>query len=328
MSKPKPSKWVDADRTLAMSPAGAYLASIGPGSRRTIQQAFTKLAELVAGTGADPIKVRWEHLRRPDTVRIRIELKGAYAPATANKMLSALRGMLRAARDLGLMKEADFQAAASLEQIKPSKPQPARPVTRELVASLFNACTTDGTAAGVRDAAMLAIFLSSGMRRAEAAALDAGDYDSSKGSLHIRGERPEYDRVVKLPHSARRVLASWLAIRSSEQGPLLTPVDKNGLIKFRRMTDQAVYDIFGRIVERAGAKDITLRDLRSAYVVGLIRSGKTVEEVQYLVGHASWFTTATYRTLAADTAAAYYDVDDLPCGNIAEGVTSRRLRGR
>jgi integrase len=325
VTKPRPSKWLDADRTLAKSPAAAYLASVGPGSRRTVQQALTKLAALVAAADADPVKIRWEAMRRPDTVRLRTELKGAYAPATANKILSVLRGVLRAARDLGAMKEADFQAAASLEQIKPSKPQPARPVTRERVATLFESCATEGNAAGSRDAAMLAIFLASGMRRAEAAALDAGDYDPAKGTLHIRGERPEYDRLVRLPTPARRVLAAWLTIRGTEPGPLLTPVDKSGLIKFRRMTDQAIYDIFGRIVERAGARDITLRDLRSAYVVGLIRSGKTVEEVQYLVGHASWFTTATYRTLAADAAAAYYDVDDLPCG-VAGAVSQRTTR--
>ncbi len=267
---------------------------------------------MIAGTDADPIKVRWERLRRPDTVRLRSELKAAYASATANKMLSVLRGVLRTARDRGLMKEADFQNAASLEQVKPSAKEPTRPVTRQLVARLFDGCAVEGTAAGARDAAMLVIFLCTGLRRAEAASLDAGDYDAVNGMLHIRGERPEYDRIVKLPAAARRVLTAWFDIRGREPGPLLTPVDKSGLIRFRRMTDQAIYDIFGRIAERAGAESVTLRDLRAAYVVGLIRSGKSVDEVQYLVGHASWFTTATYRELAEDRSAAGYDPDDLP----------------
>ena len=253
---------------------------------------------MIAGTDADPIKVRWERLRRPDTVRLRSELKAAYASATANKMLSVLRGVLRTARDRGLMKEADFQNAASLEQVKPSAKEPTRPVTRQLVARLFDGCAVEGTAAGARDAAMLVIFLCTGLRRAEAASLDAGDYDAVNGMLHIRGERPEYDRIVKLPAAARRVLTAWFDIRGREPGPLLTPVD--------------IYDIFGRIAERAGAESVTLRDLRAAYVVGLIRSGKSVDEVQYLVGHASWFTTATYRELAEDRSAAGYDPDDLP----------------
>lgn len=268
---------------------------------------------MIVGNEADPIKVRWEQLRRPDTVKVRSQLKAEYAPATANKILSVLRGVLRLARDQRLMKESDFQTAASLEQIKPSAKEQTRAVSRELVGQLFQGCTSEGSAAGVRDAAMLVIFLCSGLRRAEAAALDMGDYDTATGMLHIRGERPEYDRVVKLPVKAKRVIAAWLEIRGTQPGPLLTPVDKTGLMQFRRMTDQAIYDIFGRITQRAGVNEITLRDLRAAYVVGLIRSGKSVDEVQYLVGHASWFTTSTYRAMAADLSAACYDIDDLPC---------------
>ncbi len=52
--------------------------------------------------------------------------------------------------------------------------------------------------------ALLAVFLSSGLRRAEAAALEVADYDAASGRLHIRGERPEYDRLVDLPIPARK----------------------------------------------------------------------------------------------------------------------------
>jgi site-specific recombinase XerD len=84
------------------------------------------------------------------------------------------------------------------------------------------------------------------------------------------------------------------------------------LIRFRRMTDQAVYDIFGRIVKRGGAGAVTLRDLRRAYVLSLIRAGKPIDEVQYLVGHASWVTTAAYRELAAEANTEAIDVLTIP----------------
>ncbi len=294
------AKWVESGRSLARSPAATYLAKVGAGSRRTVQQSFTSLASMLAGEGADPHKVKWEQLTRADTVKLRTLLKEKFAPATANKMLSVLRGTLRAARDMRMMKEGEFQTAASLELIKASAPAECVPVTNQIVASLFKACAAD--AAGRRDAAMLAIFLSSGLRRAEAAALDMGDYDPRSGRLHIRGERPEYDRMVTLPRPARKALADWIRIRTTEPGPLLLPIDRGGLMQFRRMTDQAIYDIFGRIADRAGVKNLTLRDVRRSYVISLIRSGKEPDEVQYLIGHASWFTTATYKELAENTA--------------------------
>jgi integrase/recombinase XerD len=313
-----------------------YLASIGEGSRRTIHQSLASLASMIVqsevetataakgspstrgrakagGEGTDPITLRWEHLRRADTAKLRVELKDRYAPSTANKMLSALRRVLRTCRDMKLMTEADFQVAASLEWVKASpQAQEGTPVTPAIVHQLFEACATDFTASGRRDAAMLAIFLSSGLRRAEAAQLDMRDYDPKTGRLHIRGERPEYDRLVTIGPPARQAMDDWLDIRSIEPGPLVLPVDRGGIIRFRRMTDQAVYDIFTRVATRAHVEGVTLRDLRRAYVISLIRGGRAMEEVQYMTGHASWFTTTTYQALADRQDQEGYDVEQLP----------------
>jgi integrase/recombinase XerD len=304
-------RWIDETRTLADSPAAAYLASIGPGSRRTMQQCLTTLGSMLAGTEVDPNKVRWEHLRRENTLDLRHRLQESFAPATANKMLSALRGVLRAARRAGLMREGDFQTAASLEPIKPAPPPARVDVTADVARSLFEACRGDD-AANRRDAAMLAIFMSSGLRRSEAAALDVADYDAKTGRLHIPGEKPENDRQVTLPRPARAAMEAWLEVRSVAAGPLLLPVDRGGLVRFRRMTDQALYDIFGRITRRGGVPGLSLRDLRRSYVLGLIRAGHDTRQTQYLVGHASWLTTAAYVALAGQTDAKTYDLNALP----------------
>jgi site-specific recombinase XerD len=241
-------------------------------------------------------------------------LKDRFAPATANKMLSALRGVLRTARDMGLMSERDYQTAASLELIAPESKalEHQHPVGLSEVERLFAACTRDDRAGSRRDAAALAIFLSSGLRRAEAAMLNVADYDRRTGRLHIRGERPEYNRIVELGKSARKALDHWLDIRSDEPGPLLLPIGRGGLIQFRQVTDQAVYDILNRVARRAGLGAITSRDLRRAYVKSLIRTGRKLEEVQYLVGHASWVTTASYRQLAEADMREGYNVQNLP----------------
>jgi integrase len=278
-----------------------------------VQESLVKLASALTGQEkTDPVRVRWETLRRAQTVQLRTELMEKLAPATANKVLSVLRGVLRTSRDMGLLTEGEFQAAASLEPIKHAPPAKAVPVTKATLAKMFEACAKDPGASGRRDAALLAIFLCSGLRRAEAKGLDIADYDRSTGRLHIRGERPEYDRLVDLPKPARQAMADWLEVRTHEPGPLLLPVDRGGLIRFRRMTDQAIYDIFGRVAQRAGVPDVTLRDLRRAYVISLIRAGKPLAEVQYLVGHASWLTTTSYQSFAAQSGTPTYDIDSIP----------------
>jgi len=289
-----------------------YLAKLGMGSRRTVQQSMASLAAMIAGGETDPRKLRWERLSRADTVNLRSELQERFAPATANKMLSVLRGVLRTARDMGIMSERAFQTAASLESIKQTTQSSLVPVGPKTLEGLFQSCAASPGADGRRDAALLAVFLSSGLRRSEASALDMADYDAKTGLLHIRGERPEYDRLVTLPKPGRKAVEDWLSIRSTEPGPLFLPVDRGGLIRFRRMTAQAIYSIFRRIAARTETPEITLRDLRRAYVTSLIREGKSIEEVRYLVGHASWFTTAAYRSLAEDMSVEVYSLDKLP----------------
>jgi len=314
MSKrPRAGAWVDEARGVGASPTARYLATLSKGSRRTVHESLARLASMLTGLEkVDPLKVRWEALRREDTVKLRAELMDQLAPTTANKVLSVLRGVLRACRDMGLMTEGEFQTAASLERVKLNPPAEVVPVSEAVVAALFTACFENRTAAGRRDAALLALFLSTGLRRAEASALDVADYDPRSGHLHIRGERPEYDRLAVLGKPARQAMNDWLEVRTREPGPLLLPVDRGGLICFRRLTDQAIYDIAGRVAQRAGVPTVTLRDIRRAYVISLIRTGKDLPEVQYLVGHASWLTTTSYQALASEKRHPTYDVVNLP----------------
>jgi integrase/recombinase XerD len=307
------NSWLDDARAVGESPAAKYLSSLSKGSRRTVQESLARLAAMLTGLErVDPLKVRWEKLRRAETVKLRAELMEQLAPATGNKVLSVLRGVLRTCRDMGLMTEGEFQTTASLERIKPRPPAPVVAVSGGVLAAMFKACSDDRTAAGRRDAALLALFASTGLRRAEAVALDVGDYDARSGQLHIRGERPEYDRLALLGRPARLAMTDWLEVRTREPGPLLLPVDRGGMIRFRRMTDQAMYDIAGRIAARAGVGSVTLRDIRRAYVVSLIRAGKELQEVQYLAGYASWLTPSGYRSLAEQMELGSYEVENLP----------------
>jgi hypothetical protein len=81
---------------LDQHPAAVYLAGLSEGGRRTMRQALDRIAELVSGGQTDALGLDWAALRFQHTAAIRAELAKDYAPATANKILSALRGVLRA----------------------------------------------------------------------------------------------------------------------------------------------------------------------------------------------------------------------------------------
>jgi hypothetical protein len=64
------------------------------------------------------LTVRWQELRYQHTIAIQSALFERYSAATAHKLLSALRGVLKQGWRLGLMSAEDYQRAADVEAIK------------------------------------------------------------------------------------------------------------------------------------------------------------------------------------------------------------------
>src|SRR4029453_7667137 len=83
------------------SPAESYVAGLAPGSRRAQAQALVRIARLLGSD--DPRAVAWWKLTPEVVDAIRARLVDHGAPATANRVLSALRGALRAAGRAGLL---------------------------------------------------------------------------------------------------------------------------------------------------------------------------------------------------------------------------------
>src|SRR5579871_5700278 len=95
------------------NPAAVYLASLGSNqSRRTMRAALDTIAGVLSN-GQDTITTfPWGALRFQHTQAVRAALSEKYAPATANKMLSALRGVVEKAYKLGYMSPDDYAKAS------------------------------------------------------------------------------------------------------------------------------------------------------------------------------------------------------------------------
>src|SRR5690242_18846783 len=89
-------------------PAAVYLARLAPGSRRTMHGALATIADLLTDSAADLFTLPWHALRYQHTQAVRSLLAERYAPATANKHLAALRGVLKESWRLGQMEAADY----------------------------------------------------------------------------------------------------------------------------------------------------------------------------------------------------------------------------
>jgi len=285
----------NVERAPDQNPALVYLARLGPGSRRSMRGALNTIAGILSSGSMDAESLPWHHVRYQHSSAIRARLAEHYAPATANKMISALRGVLKEAWRLGLMDAEDYHRAADLTAVRGERLPSGRALSAGEIRALFAACAADHGPAGARDAALLAVLYGCGLRRAEAVGLDVEDYTAETGELRVRAGKGNKDRIVWASSGARAALDTWIMIRGTEVGPLFWPIRKGGRHMYqRRMTTHALYLALKRRAEAAGVAHFTPHDLRRTFISDLLDAGADISTVQQLAGHANVTTTQRY----------------------------------
>jgi site-specific recombinase XerC len=203
-------------------------------------------------------------------------------------MLSALRGVLKAAWKLDLMSAGDYQKAASVESVRGETVPAGRALAQAEIAALLATC--DDTPLGIRDAALISILYGCGLRRSELVALDLADYDAAASTLRVRGKGNKQRRVPL--GGAAPALADWLAVRGPQPGALFQGLGNRN--HGRRLTDQAIYHIMVKRGKEAALDPFSPHDFRRTFVGDLLDAGADVVTVQKLAGHADPATTSRY----------------------------------
>lgn len=281
------------------NPALVYLAGLQRGdSQRTMRRALDTIAELLTGGQMNHQTLPWHLLRYEHTSAAASRIIAGYAPATANKILSALGRVITTAWRLGYYDAEARDRIASFDRPKGSGPTAAE-VGRHLstgeLRAMFADCRGTVGTLGARDAALLAVLYGGGLRRAESVAVDLDDWDEVEGKLLVHGKRRK-DRTVYLSATSMQAVSDWLDLRGREAGPMFMPVLKSGRLdpQRRRMSAAAVYRTLAVRANRVGVASFSPHDLRRTFVGDLLDAGVDLSTVQKIAGHASSNTTSGY----------------------------------
>lgn len=301
-----------APLTADVNPVLVYLGRLpSPSSRRTMRQVLTALATMICGQPTDPIGFPWELLRYQHTARLHALLTErmmtradvARSPAavttplraaTANKHLAGLRGVLREAWRLGLMTAEDYHRAVDLRGFRVAALPAGRRIEADEIIALVAVCRRDERPHGARDAAILGLALSAGLRAQELVDLSAADVDVATKRVVVRAGKGGKDRITYLEDGAARAVTAWLAVRGDVPGPLICPVSHDR-VQLRRMTTQAVYARFRRRADEAQlTRPISPHDGRRTWVSDLLAAGADVVIVARMAGHENPAVTKKY----------------------------------
>lgn len=245
-------------------PVAAYLGRLGAGSRRTMRQALTKLADWASEGRCGPHELPWHQLRIQQTDALRSQLIAELAPATANKHLAALRGVLNQCWQQGQMSTEAYRQAIDLRPARGAGAQRSRRLTAQDIERLISACRADSGPSGARDQALLMLLFGANLRRSEAVGLEFDDYDLRTGEFVVGTADSSNRRRFVMNADARSALERWIVIRGKEPGALFNPVNKGGHIELRRLSEQAIYIACRKRAAQAGLPPISPEDLRRA----------------------------------------------------------------
>lgn len=164
-----------------------------------------------------------------------------------------------------------------------------------------------------RDAAILELLYSTGMRVSELVSRDMADLDFAEEVLRVRGKGNK-ERLVPVGRPAIEAVRGWLPQREqllAERAVRGNTVDKAPLFlngRGGRLTSRSVERMVRAYGERAGISQIvTPHALRHSFATHLLEMGADLRSVQELLGHASLSTTQRYTHLTLDHLTEVYD---------------------
>ena len=152
-----------------------------------------------------------------------------------------------------------------------------------------------------RDAAILELFYSSGLRLSELASLEVRDVDTFSESVRVLGKGRK-ERIVPVGSLALEAIQKYRQAAGVHSGPLF--INKSR----RRLSTRSVWLSLKRYLAFAEIpQNISPHKLRHSFATHLLDAGADLRSVQTLLGHASLSTTQIYTHVSVERLKKAYD---------------------
>ena len=212
------------------------------------------------------------------------------------RALAAVRGFYRY---LANVEAVDANPARAVGTPKAEKYLPSY-LDRAQIDLLFQLVETrasSGRFADVRNAAILELFYSTGMRLSELQGLDRQDIDLVSQQVKVRGKGRK-ERIVPVGDHATLALRNYERKRDELSQALGGQIDKRAVFlgrRGKRIGVRAVQKIVGTFLNDIAEGDgLSTHSLRHSFATHLLDNGADLRAVQELLGHASVSTTQIY----------------------------------
>ena len=268
----------------------AVLNSLGsPASRRVYEYAID---QFISWYCSEPRLA----FNRIVVVRYRMYLESRHLAAnTINQQLAAVRRLAHEAADAGLLSP---ELAAGISRVKGVKQLGFRSgnwLSAEQSSAVLQHSRGDNMRAK-RDYAMLAMLFWCGFRRSELVGLELDEIQMRQSHWAVVDliGKGGHIRTVPIPQWVKAAVDQWIVAARVTEGRIFRRVARAGKVWGKGISQNVVWYVVKTCCQRAGLEHIAPHDLRRTCAKLCHTSGGELEQIQFLLGHASVQTTERY----------------------------------
>jgi integrase/recombinase XerD len=226
-----------------------------------------------------------------------------YTSSTIARKVAAIKSFFHFMLAEGQLKE---DPSATLDSPKVKKRLPMA-ISKDDVDRLLAAPRKDQSIKGYRDLALLEVLYASGMRVTELVSLNLDDIvDDNCIRVGSRKTASSKERIIPISPSAAEALRLYLE-RTRLQ--LARHPDERSLFlnhRGKRLTRQGLWLIIKHYVDEVCiSAEVTPHTLRHSFAAHKLSQGKSLQDIQKLLGHANISTTQIYTHLAKEGEKTY-----------------------
>jgi len=220
---------------------------------------------------------------------------------TASRKLSAIKSFFRWLARRGVVKTSRVESVRSPKVVRKL---PTFLSIKE-VERLLEAPDRE-TEAGARDAAILELIYSTGMRVGEVASLDVDQIDLHSSCVIVEGKGRK-ERMLPIGSYAADAIRNYLRLRGRRRGN--APAGALFLNRFGdRLTERSIARMLDKYISRLGLhRKVSPHTLRHSFATHMLDRGADLRSVQELLGHASLATTQIYTHITPERLKSAYD---------------------
>jgi site-specific recombinase XerD len=229
-------------------------------------------------------------------VRYRMYLESRRLAAnTINQQLAAVRRLAHEAADSGLLSP---ELAAGISRVKGVKQLGFRAgnwLSAEQSSEVLRHALGE-TMRAKRDFAMLAMLFGCGFRRSELVGLELDEIQMRQGHWAVVDliGKGGHIRTVPIPEWVKAALDQWTRAAGVMEGRIFRAVARAGKVWGSGISQNVVWYVVKTCCERVGLEHIAPHDLRRTCAKLCHSNGGELEQIQFLLGHASVQTTERY----------------------------------